>query len=330
MTVRVAVTVIPMLLLWSLSGCQPTGGDTEASGGRRSDSGGIPGSGGRGGGGSSATSAASGGNSAGSPGNGGSVGQGGGQAAAGGRGSGGRTGTLGNGGSGGRDGTGGSTVVPAQGGAPGKDAGIKIDAGPVACDDTQSSGRLGVYYYDDGAVTGQAVQMHFDIVNYTAYGSRLSQVTVRYWFTDEDATAANVVEQYYVPIPTKMKFSTLNPPRVGADTLLEISFSDLPDAGISWVETKGFNFAFHKTGYSSNYDQSNDYSYDAKLTKALGPNPKITAYINGVLAWGCEPAVQTAPLDAGSPALDAPVPPPVADASISEPGRGEPSVDGGS
>jgi hypothetical protein len=47
------------------------------------------------------------------------------------------------------------------------------------------------------------------------------------------------------------------------------------------------------------------------LTKALGPNPKITAYVNGVLAWGCEPlaqsAVQPPVIDAstGSPALDA-------------------------
>ena len=33
----------------------------------------------------------------------------------------------------------------------------------------------------------------------------------------------------------------------------------------------------------------NDYSYDSTLKSALGLNPKITAYVNGVLAWGCEP-----------------------------------------
>jgi len=313
MTVRVALptfTVIPMLFFLASGSCNPTGGGTEGSGGRKSETGGISGSGGRGSGGS-----------AGSSGNGGSVGQNGGQPAAGGAGAGGRGGTVGNGGNFGRDAAanGGSTVNTGLGsGSGGKDAGSstgQIDAGPVACDDTQSSGRLAVYDYDDGAVTGQAVQMHFDVVNYTAFGSRLSQVTIRYWFTDEGASTANVVEQYYVPIPTQMKFSPVNPPRAGADTVLEISFSDSPDAAASWVETRGFNFAFHKNGYSGTYDQSNDYSYDAKLTKDLGPNPKITAYVNGVLAWGCEPPVQSAvqppviDASAGPLAVDAPAPP---------------------
>ena len=316
MTVRVAlpaVTVIPVLFLFASGSCQPTGGGSDGSGGRATQTGGSVGSGGRGSGGS-----------AGSQANGGSVGQGGGQSSLGGTGAGGRVGTggsggpLGNGGSPGKDAgsSGGSTVSGGQSGSGGRDAGSStghLDAGPVACDDTQSSGRLGVYAYDDGAVTGQAVQLHFDVVNFTAFGSRLSQVTIRYWFTDEVATTANVVEQYYVPIPTTMKFSPVNPPRVGADTVLDISFSDQPDAAVSWVETRGFNFAFHKNGYSGTYDQSNDYSYDAKLTKDLGPNPKITAYVNGVLAWGCEPPIQSAAIDAsaGSAAVDAPSPPAV-------------------
>jgi hypothetical protein len=119
-------------------------------------------------------------------------------------------------------------------------------------------------------------------------------VTVRYWFTDEaraiDAgSLPNVLEQYYVPIATTMKFITLDPPRTGADTVLEMTFSSSPDAGTSWVETRGFNFAFHKTSYNGTYDQSNDYSYDPTLKSALGLNPKITAYVGGVLAWGCEP-----------------------------------------
>lgn len=192
-----------------------------------------------------------------------------------------------------------------QGGAGSKDAGGRdatpIDGAPLACDDIESAGRLAVYFYDDSAVTGSSIQLHFDVVNYTAFGSRLPQVTVRYWFTDEGAPAANVIEQYYVPIDTTMKFTTLNPPRAGADTVLEMSFRASPDAGVSWIETRGFNFAFHKASYAGTYDQSNDYSYDAKLTKALGPNPKITAYVNGVLAWGCEPPVQPVVIEPPAP-----------------------------
>jgi hypothetical protein len=207
------------------------------------------------------------------------------------------SGGSGRGGSAGRGGNGG------QGGRSASDAGkggtTAIDGGAVACDDIESPGRLGVYSYDDSAVSGSSIQLHFDVVNFTAYSSRLQQVTVRYWFTDEDPSSANVMEQYYVPIPTTMKFTTLNPPRTGANTVLEMSFRDAPDAGVSWVETRGFNFAFHKTSYAGTYDQSNDYSYDPKLTKSLGQNPKITAYVNGVLSWGCEPPVQEVVVDAG-------------------------------
>ena len=205
------------------------------------------------------------------------------QGGSGGKGSG---GALGKGGASGRD------------ASTGKDANVEpppaIDGGAVACDDITSPGRLAVYYYSDSAASGSSIQIHLDIVNYTAFSSKLTQVTVRYWFTDEaraiDAgSLPNVLEQYYVPIATTMKFIALDPPRAGADTVLEMSYSSTPDAGASWVETRGFNFAFHKTSYNGTYDQTNDYSYDATLKSALGLNPKITAYVNGVLAWGCEP-----------------------------------------
>lgn len=302
MTVRIvlaAVAVIPALFSSAaLSSCQPKASQGDATGGRRGATGGARG----GSSGDTGGILASGGGA----GNAGTFESGGGESGAAGAGGGGATGIGASGGSSGKDAAAGGRdgAGLGQGGAAGKDANRgdagRIDGGPATCDDTQGTGRLGVYFYNDAAVTGQAVQLHFDIVNFTAFGTPLSKVTVRYWFTDEEPATSNVVEQYYVPIPTKMKFASVNPPRVGADTMLEMSFGDPPDAAVSWVETRGFNFAFHKTGYSGSYDQSNDYSYDAKLTKALGPNPKITAYVNGVLAWGCEPPVQTTPIDASA------------------------------
>jgi hypothetical protein len=200
------------------------------------------------------------------------------------------------GGTSGRDAAPGGTTGKdaSQGGATGKDAAPSAsDGGEVSCSDITSTGRLGVYYYSDSAATGtSSIMMHMDVVNFTALSARLSQVTLRYWFTDEAATSANVLEQYYVPVGTTMKFVAVNPPRPGASIMLEISYPADPDAGASFVETRGFNFAFHKNNYSGNYDQTNDYSYDATLKTTLGLNPKITAYINGVLSWGCEPPLQ--------------------------------------
>ena len=207
---------------------------------------------------------------------------------------GGAAGSSAAGGGGGSLGTGGNS---GRGGASGRDAASRADTGGapaadggvLACDDITSPGRLAVYYYSNSAASGSSVQMYFDVVNFTAFSSRLSQVTVRYWFTDETAASANVVEQYYVPLPTTMKFITLSPARQDADTVLEVSFTAAGDAGGSFVETRGFNFAFHKNSYAGTYDQTNDFSYDASLKTTLGQNPRITAYIDGVLSWGCEP-----------------------------------------
>ena len=219
------------------------------------------------------------------------------------------------GGAGGASGQGGAGRRDGAAAAGGRDAGRSsdvaasggsrtVDGGPVACDDITSPGRLAVYYYSNSAATGSSVQMYFDVVNFTAFTSHLSQVTVRYWFTDEEATSPNQLEQYYVPLPTSMKFVKVNPPREGADTVLEISFTGAGDAGGSFVETKGFNFAFHKASYAGTYDQTNDYSYDPAFKTALGQNPRITAYIKGELAWGCEPPLLPPPEPGPEPAID--------------------------
>jgi hypothetical protein len=210
------------------------------------------------------------------------------------------------GGGGGRSDASSSTVVSSTGRIA--DASVVADApggevGPVACNDKTSNDRLGVYYYTGSpAAQTQDVQIHLALVNFTALTARLSQATVRYWFTDEGAGTPNILTMYYTPT-TLAKISTrflpATPPRAGADTVLEFSFTPNPDAGASFVETTEFNFAFHKDGYSGTYNQANDYSFDSSLSKSFGPNPKITAYLAGQLAWGCEPPV-AASTDAGT------------------------------
>jgi hypothetical protein len=178
------------------------------------------------------------------------------------------------------------------------------EVGALACSDKTSNDRLGVYYYTgSSAAQTQDVQIHLDLINFTAETAPLKQATVRYWFTDEGAGTPNILSIYYSPPglgKVNTRFLPVTPPRTGADTVLEISFTPAADAGVTFVETTEFNFAFHKDGYSGTYDQSNDYSFDGSLSKTLAANPKITAYIAGELAWGCEPplAVSSQP-DAG-------------------------------
>lgn len=293
---------LPFVGLLAIAGsCNSTGGDLDlGTGGDAAGGRGTGGRGGAAGSGGSHSGGTSGGDDSGGQSGSGGIGKGG----SGGAGKGGSAGTPAGGAGGASAGSGGRTSGGGQGGVA-KDAGsggtrATGDAGAVACDDIESPGRLAVYYYGNSKASDSSIQMHFDIVNYTAYTSRLQDVTVKYWFTDEDPSSANTLEQYYVPITTSFKFTTVNPPRTGANTVLEMSFRNAADAGISWVETKGFNFAFHKTSYAGTYDQSDDYSYDEKLVQKLGKNAKITAYVGGTLAWGCEPPPLPPGLDAGT------------------------------
>ena len=235
-------------------------------------------------------------------------------------------GTAGESSGGGTTATGGTTPTGGSGvgGSTAKDAGVTKDTaqirdttaghdgevGPIACDDITSNSRLGIWNYVDSTTTSiQDVQLHLDLLNFTALSAQLSQVTVRYWFTDEDTTTPNEVAQYYVPPRVgivKTKFIPLNPIRKDANTVLEISFVPNPDAGISFVETTKFDLAFHKANYKGAFDLSNDFSFDPKLQKTFGPNPKITAYIKGVLSWGCEPPELAPSPDAGQDAAKIP------------------------
>ena len=185
---------------------------------------------------------------------------------------------------GGTTATGGSNAGGSNaGGSTAKDAGVTKDApqirdssaghdgevGPIACNDITSNSRLGVWNYVDSTATSiQDVQLHLDVLNFTALSAQLSQVTVRYWFTDEDPATPNEIAQYYVPPlagTIKTKFIPLNPPRKDSNTVLEISFVPNPDAGISFVETTKFDLAFHKANYKGTFDLSNDFSFDVKL-----------------------------------------------------------------
>jgi hypothetical protein len=199
------------------------------------------------------------------------------------------------------------------------DASVVADArsgdevAPLACDDITSNGRLAVYYYTGNQEPQtQDVNMHLAVVNFTAETARLSQVTVRYWFTDEGAGKSNILAMYYTP-PTLAKITTkflpATPLRIGADTVLEFTFTPSPDAGVTFLETTEFNFAFHKDNYAATYDLANDYSYDGRLNKSFGRNPKITAYLGNQLVWGCEPSVapdtgRDAGVDAGAGTRD--------------------------
>jgi hypothetical protein len=126
----------------------------------------------------------------------------------------------------------------------------------------------------------------------------LSDIKVRYWFTG-DGSQQNSFACEYALIGTEKvtgKFFNIDNAVPYADTYCEIGFTK--DAGklAAGGSTGDIPFRIEST---SNYDQTNDYSVNSNMTKELGDNNKITAYVNGTLKYGIEPVAITQPTSPG-------------------------------
>jgi hypothetical protein len=114
---------------------------------------------------------------------------------------------------------------------------------------------------------------------------------VRYWYTiDTVAPQSFACDSAFVGSAgcgnITGAFASVSPPRAGADSVFEIGF--LPAAGMlaAGGQTQLITLRFSKSDFS-NYDETNDYSYESWST--LMDAPHITVYNNGTLIWGIEP-----------------------------------------
>ncbi|HEY7371408.1 MAG TPA: cellulose binding domain-containing protein, partial [Polyangia bacterium] len=208
-------------------------------------------------------------------------------------GTGGRGGAGGTGGSvggrGGAGGTGGSAGSGGTGGMAGS-AGTGGAGGMGGASGTGGSSGLKVQYRtaDINPADNQAKPV-LSVVNASGAAVPLSELKLRYWYTNEGGIAqtsycdwaqvncANVTRAF-VPV---------SPTRPNADTYLEVGFTAAAGSVNAGAATGEIQLRMNKNDWS-NYNESNDHSYDVTKT-ALADWSKVTLYRNGVLVWGTEP-----------------------------------------
>ncbi|WP_437635306.1 cellulose binding domain-containing protein [Sorangium sp. So ce854] len=118
----------------------------------------------------------------------------------------------------------------------------------------------------------------------------LGDVTIRYWFTADGASSAFVGECDFTEVAggrdgITRTFGTTS--GTEADRYLELGFSSAAGNLAPGATSGETQIRIHSADYE-HMMQMNDHSFDATLT-AWTSWENMTAYHDGVLAWGVEP-----------------------------------------
>ena len=139
----------------------------------------------------------------------------------------------------------------------------------------------------------QQTQLYVNISVCNASGAslNLNGYTLKYWYTEDGATTAQMTGiDYNGGVSVTATATLLDPPawRVKTSSVMVVTFGAATLAAGTCTAT--MQFRIFDQGYTCCYDpQVGDYSYLAGT--ALADNQNITAYnAQGLLIWGLEPA----------------------------------------
>ena len=117
----------------------------------------------------------------------------------------------------------------------------------------------------------------------------LTRVKLRYWYSDEPDRVYQFACDYAKLGSANVTgaFVRLNGASAQANAYFEMGFA--ADAGKlnAGASTGDIKLRLYRSDYTP-VNQSDDYSFNPELLTS-GPNPKVTAYIDGRLVYGVEP-----------------------------------------
>jgi subtilisin family serine protease len=173
-----------------------------------------------------------------------------------------------------------SKVMPVAGTVPGR-----VDFVSALSTGLEVQYQIG----DIGSPDDNSLKPRLQIVNNTALTIPLSELKLRYWYTNEGDTPQSFWCDYSPIGCGGITGSFAKPaiPQSGADTYLEIGFTSNAGVLAPGKSSGEMILRVNKNDWS-NYSEMGDYSYDPGRTTYTAWT-RVTLYRNGQLIWGVEP-----------------------------------------
>lgn len=162
-----------------------------------------------------------------------------------------------------------------------------------AIDPTLPQG-LRVEYRDGGndSPSDNQIHPHLRIVNETSDTFSYTDLTIRYWFSNEQSTSLNYFTDYAAIGSSNVNGQFVaNGSSSDADYYLEVSFTSAAGTLAAGGNSGNIQGRFADVSWG-NFNENNDYSYDATKTDYTAHN-KVALYYKGQLVYGVEPSSST-------------------------------------
>ncbi|WMT43488.1 fibronectin type III domain-containing protein [Paenibacillus sp. D2_2] len=152
---------------------------------------------------------------------------------------------------------------------------------------TGTSSLVLQYRTGDTNATDNQIKPQFNIKNNGTSAVNLSDIKIRYYFTKDSNQDVNAWIDWAQVGSANINKTFGTASAVKADTYIELSFTSTAGSIAAGGQSGEIQLRMSKADWS-NFDETNDYSYDATKT-AYADWDHVTLYVNGVLVWGIEP-----------------------------------------
>ncbi|WP_267241734.1 cellulose binding domain-containing protein [Streptomyces sp. PR69] len=178
------------------------------------------------------------------------------------------------------------------------------------------SATLSVRYRTDTPASADVAKPWLEVKNNSGKTVELSDVTLRYYFTADDASAygSNCVQTSLGCTSLTQRIKKIDAPAGAtstADHYLEVGFTAAAGSLAPGGTSEGIGLQLYRLDREK-LDQADDRSFNAEYSHYT-PSKLVTAYLRGTLAWGEEPdgatpapPAQDSPSPAAGPAVAAP------------------------